>query len=349
MMQKMGVGYFCFHDVDIAPPGKNLQEFFQNIDVITDLIKEKMEQTGIKLLWNTVNLFSHQRYTHGAASSNYADVFAVSAATIKKGLEICKKLNGQNYVFWGGREGYEWLPNTDMKFEQANIARILKMAVDYAKEIGLDAQMLIEPKPKEPTTHQYDYDAATTMAFLMKHNLDKYFKLNLEANHATLAGHTFDHELAVAACFGALGSIDANNGETILGWDTDEFPTNALDNTLAMYQVLAAGGLGKGGINFDAKIRRTSFAIEDLILAHIAGMDSYARGLIGAAKIIEEKFLEKIVEKRYQSYSTGIGKAIVEDKENLKTLSDYAMKLKDVEIESNHVEIYKSILNDYVQ
>lgn len=217
LLEKLHIEYFCFHDVDIAPAGDSLEEFFQNIDTITDLIKEKMEQTGIKLLWNTANLFSHPRFVHGAASSSNAEVFAYAAAQVKKGLDVSKKLNGKNYVFWGGREGYESLLNTDMRFEQDNIARLFKMAVAYGEKIEHKPQFLIEPKPKEPSKHQYDFDAATTMAFIQKYDLSGDFKLNLEANHATLAGHTFEHELTVARCYDALGSIDANQGDLLLG------------------------------------------------------------------------------------------------------------------------------------
>lgn len=348
IMQILGIEYFCFHDVDIAPQGKNLQEFFENLDIIVELIEQKMKETGIKLLWNTANLFSHPRYMHGAASSNNANVLAFAAAQIKKSLDINKRLKGQNFVFWGGREGYEWLMNTDLELEQDNIARMFKMGLAYKKEIGLDSQFLIEPKPKEPTTHQYDYDAATTMAFLFKYGLEKDFKLNLEGNHATLAGHTFEHELAVARSYGTLGSIDANNAETILGWDTDEFPTNVYDATLAMYQVLENGGLGKGGINFDSKIRRTSCKLEDLILAHAAGMDTFAKGLRAALKIKETKYLENIVKERYKSFDTGMGADFKNNKLSLKDLAEIGMKSEEVELESNHVEHVKSKLNDFI-
>lgn len=348
LMEKMGFEFFCFHDVDIAPEGDTLQEFFDNLDVITDLIKEKMDQTGIKLLWNTANMFTNPRFVHGAASSSNAEVFAYAAAQVKKGLEISKKLGGKNYVFWGGREGYESLLNTDLQLEQDNMARFFHMAVDYAKELNHEVQFLIEPKPMEPSKHQYDFDAATAMAFLQKYNLDKHFKLNLEANHATLAGHTFEHEMAVARSYNALGSLDANQGDVMLGWDTDEFPTNIYDTTLAMYQVLENGGIAPGGINFDAKVRRSSFSMEDLVLAHIAGMDTFARGLKSAAKLKEDGFFDKEIERRYQSYTTGIGKSIVDGKENLKTLTEYALQHDQIENEPNHLEFLKSRLNDYL-
>ena len=348
ILEKLGVDYFCFHDVDIAPEGDSLEEFFNNIDEITDLIKEKMDQTGIKLLWNTANMFSHPRYVNGAASSNSAEVFAYAAAQVKKGLDISKKLGGENYVFWGGREGYESLLNTDMKFEQDNIARLFKMAVAYGEKIGHKPQFLIEPKPKEPSKHQYDFDAATTMAFIQKYGLEGDFKLNLEANHATLAGHTFEHEMNVARCYDALGSIDANQGDMLLGWDTDEFPTNIYDTTLAMYEILENGGIAPGGINFDSKVRRSSFEMEDLLLAHIAGMDTFARGLKAAAKLKEERFFDDLKDKRYASYNEGIGARILSDEETLESLTEYSMQNGDIKLESSHLEFVKSRLNDYL-
>ncbi|EKZ0428652.1 xylose isomerase [Enterococcus faecium] len=348
LLEKLHIEYFCFHDVDIAPAGDSLEEFFQNIDTITDLIKEKMEQTGIKLLWNTANLFSHPRFVHGAASSSNAEVFAYAAAQVKKGLDVSKKLNGKNYVFWGGREGYESLLNTDMRFEQDNIARLFKMAVAYGEKIEHKPQFLIEPKPKEPSKHQYDFDAATTMAFIQKYDLSGDFKLNLEANHATLAGHTFEHELTVTRCYDALGSIDANQGDLLLGWDTDEFPTNIYDTTLAMYEILKNGGIAPGGINFDSKVRRSSFEMEDLLLAHIAGMDTFARGLKAAARLIEEEFFETIKEKRYASYKSGVGERIVMDQEDLESLTEYALVHDQIKNESSHLEWIKSRLNDYL-
>ena len=348
ILEKLDVEFFCFHDVDIAPQGSSLAEFFENLDEMTDLIKEKMDQTGIKLLWNTANMFSHPRYVNGAASTNSADVYAYAAAQVKKGLDISKKLGGENYVFWGGREGYESLLNTDMKFEQENIARLFKMAVAYGEKIGHKPQFLIEPKPKEPSKHQYDFDAATTMAFIQKYDLAGDFKLNLEANHATLAGHTFEHELNVARDYDALGSIDANQGDVLLGWDTDEFPTNVYDVTLAMYEILENGGIAPGGINFDSKVRRSSFEMEDLLLAHIAGMDTFARGLKAAVRLKEDHFFDELKAARYSSFKTGIGAKIIEDQESLETLTDYALTLKNIELESSHIEYVKNRLNDYL-
>ncbi|MDQ0222044.1 xylose isomerase [Streptococcus moroccensis] len=348
ILEKLDVDYFCFHDVDIAPAGESLEEFFANLDEITDHIKEKMDETGKKLLWNTANMFSHPRFNNGAASSNNAEVFAYAAAQVKKGLDLSKKLGGENYVFWGGREGYETLLNTDMKFEQDNIARLFKMAIAYGEKIGHKPQFLIEPKPKEPSKHQYDFDAATTMSFILKHGLEGDFKLNLEANHATLAGHTFEHELNVARNFDSLGSIDANQGDMLLGWDTDEFPTNIYDTTFTMLEILANDGLAPGGINFDAKVRRSSFAMEDLLLAHIAGMDTFARGLKAAAKLREDRFFEDLKEKRYASYKEGIGANIIADKEDFESLTEYALKNDNPQLESSHIELVKSKLNDYL-
>lgn len=348
ILDKLGADYFCFHDADIAPAGDSLEEFFANLDEITDLIKEKMDQTGKKLLWNTANMFSHPRFVNGAASSNNAEVYAYAAAQVKKGLELSKKLHGENYVFWGGREGYESLLNTDMGFEQDNMARFFKMAVAYGEKIGHKPQFLLEPKPKEPMTHQYDFDAATTMAFIQKYGLENDFKLNLEANHATLAGHTFQHELNVARCYNALGSIDANQGDPLIGWDTDEFPTDIYATTFAMLELLENGGIAPGGINFDAKVRRTSFEMEDLLLAHIAGMDSFAHGLKAAAKIKETHFLDDIKAHRYASYKTGIGAKIVAADTDFEELSAYALKHDDIKNESNHLEIVKSQLNDFL-
>ncbi|WP_428417425.1 xylose isomerase [Phocicoccus schoeneichii] len=348
LLVKLDVEYFAFHDVDIAPTGDSLEEFFSNLDEITDLIKEKMDETGIKLLWNTQNVFTHPRFVHGAATSNNADVFAYAAAQVKKTIDLSVKLGGENIVFWGGREGYESLLNTDLELELDNMARLLQMAVDYAEKVGHKVQFLLEPKPKEPMTHQYDHDAATTVAFLQKYNLMEHFKLNLEGNHATLAGHTFEHELRVARSYDALGSIDANHAEKMLGWDTDEFPTNIYDTTLTMYEILENGGIAPGGINFDAKVRRTSFEMDDLVLAHIAGMDTFARGLKSAAKMKEEKFLDDIIEKRYASYTEGIGKRIVDNEEDLESLTKYALDNKEIKNESSHLEFIKSRMNDYL-
>jgi len=348
-MEKLNLPYFCFHDVDIAPEGSSLREFYSNIDTIVDSIEDHMKSTGKKLLWNTANMFTNPRFMHGAGTTCNADVYAHAAAQIKKGLEVGKRLGAENYVFWGGREGYETLLNTDMGLELDNLARLFHMAVDYAKEIGFDAQFLIEPKPKEPTKHQYDFDAATTIAFLQKYGLDKHFKLNLEANHATLAGHTFEHELRVARINGMLGSLDANQGDMLIGWDTDEFPVNIYDATLTLYEVLMNGGIGRGGVNFDAKVRRPSFEPEDLFHAHIAGMDTYAKGLKVAAKLIEDRVFEDFIAKRYSSFNEGIGADVVSGKATLASLAEYALNNESPrKNESGRQEMLKAILNQYI-
>jgi xylose isomerase len=346
--EKIRAPYFCFHDRDIAPEGETLAETNRNLDAIVSMIKEHMQSTGVKLLWNTANMFTHPRYVHGAATSCSADVFAYAAAQVKKGLEVAVELGAENYVFWGGREGYESLLNTDMELELDNLARFLHMAVDYAKEIGFQGQFLIEPKPKEPTKHQYDFDCATTIAFLQKYGLQDHFKLNIEANHATLAGHTFEHELRVARIHGMLGSIDANQGDLLLGWDTDEFPTDLYSVTLAMYEILKNGGLGSGGVNFDAKVRRGSFEPEDLFLAHIAGMDTFARGLKVAARLIEDRFFENILDERYESFRSGIGLDIVSGKANFRTLEAYAHSLGEIRTRSGRLEHIRARLNEYL-
>ncbi|GAB6258180.1 xylose isomerase [Peribacillus frigoritolerans] len=346
--EKLGVPFFCFHDADIAPEGSSLRETYNNLDEIVAMIKDYMKDSQTKLLWNTANNFTNPRFTHGAASSNNADVFAYSAAKVKKGLEIGKELGAENYVFWGGREGYETLLNTDMKLELDNLGRFFHMAVDYAKEIGFDAQLLIEPKPKEPTTHQYDFDVATGHAFLQNYGLQDHFKFNIEANHATLAGHTFEHELRYARINGMLGSVDANQGDPLLGWDTDEFPTDLYSTTLAMYEIIKNGGLGRGGLNFDAKVRRGSFELEDLFHAHIAGMDSFAAGLKVAQKLIDDRILDDVIENRYSSYTEGIGLEIVEGNTDLRKLEEYALGLKEIKNQSGRLEKVKGTINQYL-
>ncbi|AWM21007.1 xylose isomerase [Bacillus subtilis] len=348
MFEILDAPFFAFHDRDIAPEGSTLKETNQNLDMIVGMIKDYMRNSGVKLLWNTANMFTNPRFVHGAATSCNADVFAYAAAQVKKGLETAKELGAENYVFWGGREGYETLLNTDLKFELDNLARFMHMAVDYAKEIGYTGQFLIEPKPKEPTTHQYDTDAATTIAFLKQYGLDNHFKLNLEANHATLAGHTFEHELRMARVHGLLGSVDANQGHPLLGWDTDEFPTDLYSTTLAMYEILQNGGLGSGGLNFDAKVRRSSFEPDDLIYAHIAGMDAFARGLKVAHKLIEDRVFEDVIQHRYRSFTEGIGLEIIEGRANFQTLEQYALNHKSIKNESGRQEQLKAILNQYI-
>ncbi|WP_456278935.1 xylose isomerase [Bacillus sp. AK128] len=346
--EKLNVPFFCFHDFDVAPESESLQETFKNLDEIVVMIKDYLKTSKTKLLWNTANMFSHPRWLSGAATSPNADVFAYAAAKVKKGLEIGKELGAENYVFWGGREGYETLLNTDMKLELDNLARFFHMAKDYANEIGFTGQFLIEPKPKEPTKHQYDFDVATGLAFLQTYGLKDTFKFNIEANHATLAGHTFEHELRVARINGMLGSVDANQGDTLLGWDTDEFPTDLYSTTLAMYEIIKNGGLGSGGLNFDAKVRRGSFDPEDLFLAHIAGMDSFAVGTKVAQKLIDDKVLDDFVADRYKSYTEGIGLEIVEGNTDFKKLEQYALGLDGITNKSGRQENLKMILNQYL-
>lgn len=346
--EKLGVPFFCFHDRDIAPEGATLKETNKNLDKIAALTKELMKTSEVKVLWGTANAFSNPRYVHGAATSCNANVFAYAAAQIKKAMEVTMELGGENYVFWGGREGYETLLNTDMKLELDNLGRFLQMAVDYAKEIGFKGQFLIEPKPKEPTKHQYDFDAATVIGFLKTYGLDKYFKTNIEANHATLAAHTFQHDLRVSRINGMLGSIDANQGDLLLGWDTDQFPTNIYDTTLAMYEVLKAGGFTTGGLNFDSKVRRASFEPVDLFYGHIAGMDTFAKGLKIANAIVDDGKMDKFVAERYASYTTGIGSDIVNGKVGFKELEKYAMENDQIKNNSGRQEMLESMLNKYI-
>ncbi len=346
--EKIGVDYFCFHDRDIAPEGATLRETNKNLDRVVEHIKQHMKDSRVKPLWVTANLFSSPRYVHGAATSCNADVFAYASAQVKKALDVAKELGAQGYVFWGGREGYETLLNTDMGLELDNLARFLKMAVDYAKKISFDGQFLIEPKPKEPTKHQYDYDVATAYAFLKHYGLDEYFKFNIEANHAVLAGHTFHHELRYARLVGKLGSIDINLGDPLLGWDVDRFPTNLYEATLGMYEVIKNGGLHRGGLNFDAKVRRGSFTLEDLVVAYIVGMDTVAAGWKIASRLLEDGVIEEFVSGRYSSYSDGIGRRIVEGDTSFEELEAYILDRSDLGSASGGQEYLEHILNQYI-
>lgn len=344
-MQKLGIKYFCFHDVDLAPEAENIKETNKRLDEISDYILTKMKGTDIKCLWGTANMFSNPRYMNGAGSTNSADVYCFAAAQIKKALDITVKLGGRGYVFWGGREGYETLLNTDIQFEQENIARLMRMAVNYGRSIGFTGDFYIEPKPKEPMKHQYDYDAATAIGFLRQYGLDKDFKMNIEANHATLAGHTFEHELRIAAINGMLGSIDANQGDYLLGWDTDEFPFDVYSATMCMYEVLKAGGL-TGGFNFDAKNRRPSNTYEDMFEAYILGMDTFALGLIKAAELIEDGRIDEFKKQKYSSFGSGIGAKIISGLTDLKELSEYAENLgKPEQPASGKQERLEAIVN----
>ena len=346
--QKLGAPFYCFHDRDLAPEGGTFAESCKNLEAMVAIAKQLQEETGIKLLWGTANLFGHPRYAHGAASNPDAHVFAYAAAQVKHAIAATKELGGVNYVFWGGREGYETLLNTDMQREQEQMARFFHMAVDYARQIGFDGQFLIEPKPKEPTKHQYDFDAATILNFLRTYDLFEKFKLNIEANHATLAGHTFEHDLTVASINGKLGSIDANVGDPLLGWDTDQFPTDPAMCTLAMLVVLRQGGIGKGGLNFDAKPRRGSFDEIDLFYAHVSGMDTFARGLLAAHQIVEDGVLDDFIKERYASYTDGIGKRIINGQETFESLERYVLQQGAPAFKSGRQEMLESILHSYV-
>lgn len=347
-MSKLGIEFFCFHDLDISPEGESLQEKLDNLDEIVALIEKKMAETGIRCLWGTTNAFSHPRFMHGAATSPNADVFAFAAAQVKKALEITHRLGGQNYVFWGGREGYETLLNTDMALENDNFARFLHMAKAYARKIGFEGQFLIEPKPKEPTKHQYDFDAMTVMGFLRKYGLAEDFKLNIEANHATLAGHTFQHELQVSRINGMLGSIDANQGDALLGWDTDQFPTNIYDATLCMVEVLKNGGIAPGGLNFDSKVRRGSFQPDDLFIAYIVGMDTFAKGLLTADRLLTDGVLDTFVAQRYASYRSGIGLKIAQGETTFEELAAYALNHDQITLGSGRQELLEDVVNRYI-
>ena len=344
-MQKLGIAYFCFHDVDLVPEAEDINETNRRLDEISDHILKKMQQTGIRCLWGTANMFSNPRFMNGAGSTNSVDVYCFAAAQIKKALELTVKLGGKGYVFWGGREGYETLWNTDIKLEQENIARLMHMAVAYGRSIGFEGDFYIEPKPKEPMKHQYDFDAATAIGFLRQYGLDKDFKLNIEANHAILAGHTFQHELRISAINGMLGSIDANQGDYLLGWDTDEFPYDVYEATMCMYEVLKAGGL-TGGFNFDAKNRRPSNTPEDMFHGYILGMDTFALGLLKAAALIEDGRLDAFVQNRYAGYQQGIGKKIREGTATLAELAQRASDLKKPGLQtSGRQEELQSIVN----
>jgi xylose isomerase len=348
-IEKLGAPYYAFHDRDVAPEGSTLAESHKNFDAIVRVLKEEQQRTGIKLLWGTANLFSHPRYMHGAATSCNADVFAYAAAQVRKCLEVTKELGGENYVFWGGREGYQNLFNTDMKRELDNLARFFHMAVDYANKIGFHGTFLIEPKPKEPTKHQYDSDAAACINFLRAYDLTDRFKLNIETNHATLAGHTMMHELDYAGMQHLLGSIDANTGDMLLGWDTDQFPTNVYLTTEIMLALLKYGGIAPGGVNFDAKVRRESFEPIDLFHAHIGGMDAFARGLKIAAAIRADGSLADLVRQRYASWDSGVGQEIEAGKHSLESLEAYMLKKGEVAAnQSGRQELIENLINQFI-
>jgi xylose isomerase len=347
--QKIRAPFYCFHDRDIAPEGATLAQSNKHLDAIVAHAKSLQKATGVKLLWGTANLFSNPRYMCGASTNPDAHVFAYAAAQVKKAIDATQELGGENYVFWGGREGYETLLNTNLKREQDHLAAFLHMAVDYAKSIGFKGQFLIEPKPKEPTKHQYDFDVASGIAFLRTYGLEKHFKFNIETNHATLAGHTFQHEIEVAASQKMLGSIDANAGDELLGWDTDQFNTNVKELTLAMTSILKAGGLGSGGFNFDAKLRRPSIDAEDLFHAHIGGMDAYALAFKLARRIIADGKFDQFVAQRYASFDTGFGRDIEKGKANFKSLEKLVLgRLGEPTPRSGKQEYLENLLNTYL-
>lgn len=349
LMDKLGIKYYCFHDVDIAPEGDTLAESEKYLIHMTDHLLKLQKKYGIKLLWGTANMFSHKIFMTGAATGCSADVYAIAAGKVKMALDATIKLGGKGYVFWGGREGYDTLLNTDVKSELQHLGKFLQMARDYGRKQGFKGDFYIEPKPKEPTKHQYDFDVCTCANFLREFNLIKDFKMNVEANHATLAGHTFQHELRMAAVNGIFGSIDANQGDTLLGWDTDQFPTNVYDTTMCMYEVLKAGGFTNGGLNFDAKTRRASNTLLDILYAYIAGMDAFALGLRKAAAIIQDGRLDKYVEEKYKTFkTTAIGKKINSGKTNLLDLYQYAkqISINNISLPSGRQEYLEQVLND---
>lgn len=345
---KLGVEYWCFHDRDIAPEGATIAESQKNLAEIVGQAKSLQKDTGIKLLWGTANLFSHPRYSHGAATNPDPRVFAYAAAQIRRALDATVELSGTGYVFWGGREGYISLINTNMKQEREQLARMMHMAVDYGKKIGFKGKFFIEPKPKEPSTHQYDFDAGTALGYLREFGLDPYFQLNIEANHATLATHSFEHELRVASDAGMLGSLDINRGDQTVGWDTDQFPTNLYDAVAAMSVLLNQGGLKYGGLNFDAKVRRGSFDTLDLFHAHIGGMDTFARALVIAQRMKEDGVFDRFIAERYAGYRSGMGAKILAGKTSLPEMEAWASKQGEPPQTSGRQELLENILNDYI-
>jgi xylose isomerase len=346
--QKLGIDYYCFHDRDIAPQGETFAQSCKNLDTMVAYAKNLQKETGVKLLWGTANLFGNAIYSQGAGTNPNAHVMATAAAQVKHALDATNELGGENYVFWGGREGYESLINTDLKHEQEQMARFFHMAVDYKRKIGFKGQFLIEPKPAEPMKHQYDSDSASVLYFLKQNDLFDHFKLNIEANHATLAGHTFEHELTVASAAGKLGSVDANRGDLLLGWDTDQFPTDIYSTTLAMMVILKQNGLGTGGLNFDAKVRRSSIDPMDLFYAHIGGMDAFACGLVVAHQIMQDKALSKFIDERYSSFNTGIGAQIMSGKAGLEDAEKWVLQQGAPVVQSGRQEMLENILNSYL-
>ena len=347
-LEKVDIDYYCFHDRDVAPECATLAESNKALDAVADTLEQEQKRTGKKLLWGTACLFVHPRYQQGAATSPNAQVYAYAAAQVKKAMEVTHRLGGEGYTFWGGREGYATLLNTDMKRELDHLARFLHMAVDYKKEIGFKGQFYIEPKPQEPTTHQYDSDSAACLNFLREYGLLDHFKLNIETNHATLAGHTMEHELTVAYEAGALGSIDANMGTPNVGWDTDQFPTDLYLTTQTMMVLMKMGGFTTGGLNFDAKRRRESWEAIDLVHAHVAGMDAFARGLKIADKVRQDGRVESFIKQRYSTWDNGIGATIEAGKTSLADLEKYALGNPEPMVASGRQEVIESIINDCI-
>ena len=347
IMEKLGIEYFCFHDVDLIEEGSSVEEYEKNVKEIVAYIEGKMQGTDIKNLWGTANVFGNGRYMNGAATNPDFDVVARAAVQIKNAIDATIELGGSNYVFWGGREGYMSLLNTDQKREKEHLATMLTMARDYARSKGFTGTFLIEPKPMEPSKHQYDVDTETVIGFLKAHGLDKDFKVNIEVNHATLAGHTFEHELAVAVDNGMLGSIDANRGDYQNGWDTDQFPIDNYELTQAMMQIIRNGGLGNGGTNFDAKTRRNSTDLEDIFIAHIAGMDAMARALLSAADVLEKSPYRKMLADRYASFDKGEGKEFEEGRLTLEQLAEIGRRVNEPAQTSGKQELYEAIINMY--
>lgn len=345
---KLGAPYYCFHDIDLVDEGENLKEYEKNLAAIVDYAKEKQNASGVKLLWGTANVFSNPRYMNGASTNPDFNVLACAATQVKNAIDATIALGGEGYTFWGGREGYMSLLNTNMKREQEHFARFLTIARDYARAQGFKGTFYIEPKPMEPTKHQYDFDSATVIGFLRQYGLDKDFKINVEVNHATLSGHTFQHELQVAADAGMLGSIDANRGDYQNGWDTDQFPINIYETVEAMLVILEAGGFQTGGVNFDAKTRRNSTDLEDIFIAHISGMDVFARALVIADKVLNESEYKKWRTERYASFDSGKGAEFEAGKLSLTDLRDYALANGEPKLISGKQELYEQLINLYI-
>ncbi|BFZ00160.1 hypothetical protein BsWGS_03199 [Bradybaena similaris] len=345
---KLGVKYWTFHDRDISPEGQTLAESNKNLDGIADLVDQLQKKTGVKLLWATCNLFSHPRYMNGASTNSDAHVFAYAAAQVKKGLEVAHRLGAENFVFWGGREGFHSILNTNIRAELDHMAAFFRLAVAYKKKIGFKGVFLIEPKPKEPSKHQYDYDAMTVIGFLRTYGLENEVKLNIEPNHTTLAGHAYEHDIVVASAYNMLGSVDANTGSPDLGWDTDQFPMDVRNATVVMQVILKQGGLQPGGLNFDCKVRRESTNLEDMFISHIGAMDTFARGLKNAARILEDGVIGRHVDERYSSYKSGIGAKIEAGNTSLEELEEYILAHGEPQRISGQQEHFESMLNYYV-